>query len=170
MQFTAILNVHNGPGEGALPNAEYSAAIAALNSLNNVRTIGYVARTWCMRELSSVVDDIAAFSFWGEYDSSLALGGIFVDETPTQYSSDYAAYLGTVAQAVEDSVGLRESYTGKLTSLAQAFSHPSSRNSALSEHLAPPFTLKAFFIRDMMFGCTVGLACDCSPAVVQAQG
>lgn len=170
MQFTAIKNVHNGPGEGALPNAEYSAAIEALNSLNNVRTIGYVATAWCTRGLSSVLDDVAALSFWGEYDSSLAVSGIFVDETPVQYSSDYASYLETVAQAVEGSVGLRESYIGKLTSLAQAFSHPPSRNSDLSEHLAPPFTLKASFIREMVFGCTIGLACDCSPAVIHAQG
>ncbi|KAI4706654.1 hypothetical protein J4E89_008721 [Alternaria sp. Ai002NY15] len=61
-------------------------------------------------DLSSVLDDIAAFSFWGEYDSSLALSGVFVDETPTQYSTDYAVYLDSIAQAVQDSTGLKDDY------------------------------------------------------------
>lgn len=115
IHFTVVINVHNGPGEGALPNAEYTAAIEALNSLSNVRTIGYVATTWCTRDLSSVLDDIAAFSFWGEYDPSLALSGVFVDETPTQYSTDYAVYLDSITQAVQDSAGLKDSFIGKLS-------------------------------------------------------
>ncbi|KAF1835305.1 hypothetical protein BDW02DRAFT_588259 [Decorospora gaudefroyi] len=110
INFTAIVNIHNGPGEGALPNAEYSTAIGTLNSLTNVRTIGYVATTWCTKNLSSVLDDIFTYSFWGEYDPSLALNGIFVDETPTQYSPDFVSYLGAIAQAVQDSIGLKDSY------------------------------------------------------------
>jgi hypothetical protein len=113
VQFTAIVNIHNGPGEGALPNAEYSTAIETLNSLTNVRTIGYVATTWCTRDLTSVLDDIAAYSFWGEYDPSLAMNGIFVDETPTQYSPESVSYLDTISKAVHDSVGLMDSYIGK---------------------------------------------------------
>jgi hypothetical protein len=41
MQFTAIINIHDGPGDGALPNSEYSHAIETLSSFNNVRTVGY---------------------------------------------------------------------------------------------------------------------------------
>jgi hypothetical protein len=113
VQFTAIVNIHNGPGDGALPNTEYSTAIETLNSLSNVRTIGYVATTWCARNLSSVLDDIAAYSFWGEYDSSLAMNGIFVDETPTHYSSEYASFLDAISQAVHKSIGLMDNYIGK---------------------------------------------------------
>jgi hypothetical protein len=61
MQSTVVINVHHDPGEGALPNAEYLTAIEAPNSVSSVRTIGYVATTWCARDLSSVLDDIAAF-------------------------------------------------------------------------------------------------------------
>jgi hypothetical protein len=113
VQFTAIVNVHNGPGEGALPNAEYSTAIETLNALSNDRTIGYVATTWCTRNLSSVLDDIAAYSFWGEYDSSLAMNGMFVDETPTHYSPEHGPYLEAISQATYDSIGLMDSYIGK---------------------------------------------------------
>ncbi|KAF2820329.1 hypothetical protein CC86DRAFT_360985 [Ophiobolus disseminans] len=113
VQFTAIVNVHNGPGEGALPNPEYSHAIETLNSFNNVRTVGYVSTTWCARNLNSVLDEIAAYSFWGEYRDSLAVDGIFVDETPTQYSPESVSYLHTIAQAVHGSNGLKEGFIGR---------------------------------------------------------
>jgi hypothetical protein len=112
LHFTAIINVHNGPGDGSLPNFEYSHAIGTLNSFHNVRTIGYVATTWCTRDLSSVIDDVAAYSFWGQYDGSLAIDGIFVDETPTQYSPESISYLQAIAQAVHSSNGLKEGYIG----------------------------------------------------------
>lgn len=116
VQFTAVLNIHNGPGEGAVPSEEYAQGIGLLNSLNNVRTIGYVATTWCTRNLSSVLDDIAAYSFWGEYNSSLAVHGIFVDETPTKYAPDYVSYLQTISQAARNSPGLKDDYIGKAIS------------------------------------------------------
>jgi hypothetical protein len=115
VQFTAIVNVHSGPGEGALPNAEYSHAIETLNSFANIRTVGYVATTWCTRNLSLDLDEVAAYSFWGEYDESIAIDGILVDETPTQYTPDYASYLQTIAKAVHESDGLRDGYIGKAT-------------------------------------------------------
>ncbi|KAH3907295.1 hypothetical protein HBI56_184430 [Parastagonospora nodorum] len=110
VQFTAVINVHDGPGYGALPDPEYSHAITTLNGFSNVRTVGYVATTWCERDLSSALDDVAAYSFWGEYQDSLAIDGIFVDETPTQYSQAFDSYLQTIAQAVHASDGLKEGY------------------------------------------------------------
>jgi hypothetical protein len=115
VQFTAIVNVHNGPGDGALPTSEYSHAIQTLNSFNNVRTVGYVSTTWCARDLTSVLDEVAAYSFWGEYQDSLAIDGIFVDETPTQYSPDAVAYLQSIADAIHESDGLKEGYIGRVT-------------------------------------------------------
>lgn len=98
-----------------MPNPEYAYAIETLNSFDNVRTVGYVATTWCTRDLTSVLDDIAAYSFWGEYRDSLAMDGIFVDETPTQYSLDTITYLETIAEAIHESDGLKEGYIGRLT-------------------------------------------------------
>jgi hypothetical protein len=40
LQFTVIVNPSSGPGEW--PNSDYAAAIAQLNALSNVQTIGYV--------------------------------------------------------------------------------------------------------------------------------
>jgi len=152
IHFTVVVNVHNGPGEGALPNAEYTAAIEALNSLSNVRTIGYVATTWCTRDLSSVLDDIAAFSFWGEYDSSLALSGVFVDETPTQYSTDYAVYLDSIAQAVQDSTGLKGNYIGKLSPPSSVLKVRPSPEPAFEAPVVLQYTLP-FVLKWVSFYC-----------------
>lgn len=112
VQFTAIVNPNNGPGEAALPNEDYSQAIETLNGFDNVRTVGYVATTWCMKNLSSVLDEVAAYSGWGGHGSSLAMSGIVFDETPTQYSAEYALYLQTISQAVHESHGLKDGYVG----------------------------------------------------------
>ncbi|KAL5117248.1 hypothetical protein ACEQ8H_004807 [Pleosporales sp. CAS-2024a] len=110
VQLTAIINVSDGPGDGALPNSAYAKDITTLNGFENIRTVGYVATTWCNRDLNSVLDDGVAYSFWGEYEDSLAVDGIFVDETPTQYSPDSDSYLQAIAQAIHDSDGLKKGY------------------------------------------------------------
>lgn len=111
VQFTAIVNPHSGPGEGALPSESYTQAIQVLNSFNNVRTIGYVATTWCKKNVSSVLDEISVYAGWGKIDPSLAMDGIFLDETPTIYSSEYVSYFKTISQAVGIKTdGLTNSY------------------------------------------------------------
>jgi hypothetical protein len=119
VQFTAIVNPHNGPGEGLLPNEDYTQAIKTLNSMDNVRTIGYVATTWFRRSLNSVLDDVARYAGWGISDHSLAMSGIFFDETPTRYAPEYVSYLQTLSRVVRSHHGLKDGYIGKTFS----FSH-----------------------------------------------
>ncbi|KAF2177703.1 hypothetical protein K469DRAFT_807023 [Zopfia rhizophila CBS 207.26] len=110
VSFTAIVNPHSGPGEGSLPNENYTQAIQTLNSLENLRTIGYVATTWCTKNVSSVLDEVAVYAGWSSHDPSLAMSGIFFDETPWQHTSEYVTYLQTISQAVHGNPGLREGY------------------------------------------------------------
>ena len=63
-------------------------------------------------------------SFWGEYDALLALDGIFVDETPTQYSLEHISYLRNVSQTVQNSVGLKDNYIGKKVLFISGLSSP----------------------------------------------
>jgi hypothetical protein len=42
------------------------------------------------------------------------MDGIFVDETPTQYSPVFVSYLQSIAQAVHGSDGLKEGFIGKM--------------------------------------------------------
>lgn len=121
MQFTAIVNPHSGPGEGALPNDIYTQAIQSLNALDNVRTIGYVATTWCEKNVSSVLDEVAVYVGWGDHDSSLAMSGIFFDEIPTRHTPEYVSYLRSISDAVRShNGGLRDGYIGKSKSFISA--------------------------------------------------
>jgi hypothetical protein len=113
VHFTAIVNPYSGPGDGALPNNAYTQAIHTLNALGNVRTIGYVATTWCTKNVSSVLEEVAVYAGWGAQDPLLTMSGIFFDETPTHYNSESAAYLQTISQAVHSNRGLKDGYVGK---------------------------------------------------------
>jgi hypothetical protein len=113
VHFTAVINPNSGPGEGPLPNEDYRQAIRMLNSKDNVRTIGYVATTWCQRDLKSVLDEIARYAEWGNSDSSLAMSGIFFDETPTRYAPEYVSFLQTVSLDVRSHRGLKDGFVGK---------------------------------------------------------
>ncbi|KAF1955384.1 hypothetical protein CC80DRAFT_474843 [Byssothecium circinans] len=108
LQFTAIVNPNSGPADDALPNKDYTHAIQRLNAFGNVRVVGYVSTTWCMKNLSSVLDEIALYSGWGEFDSSLALSSIFFDETPTQFTPANLSFLRTIPKAVRASSGLKD--------------------------------------------------------------
>lgn len=72
-----------------------------------------MATTWCSKDLSTVLDEVAAYSYWGESDELLAMSGIFVDETPTEYSQQYVSYLHSITQAVQESAGLKDGFVGK---------------------------------------------------------
>ncbi|KAH9880687.1 hypothetical protein IAQ61_000981 [Plenodomus lingam] len=62
MQFTTILNTQSLRRFGALPNEECSEIIEMLNTFHNVRTIGYVSTTWCIRNISAENDDIHTYA------------------------------------------------------------------------------------------------------------
>lgn len=81
--------------------------------MENVRTIGYVATTWCSKALESVLDEIALYAGWGESDPSVAMSGILFDETPTRYSPEHISYLLTVSHAVRDQRGLKDGFVGE---------------------------------------------------------
>lgn len=120
VRFTAIVNPHSGPGS-ALPTAEYTQTLQTLHALTNVRTVGYVATTWCTKNLSSVLDEIALYAGWGSQDSSLSLSGIFFDEVASEYTPETIEYLKTVSRAVHNASGLAESYVGKHAFLIVSF-------------------------------------------------
>jgi hypothetical protein len=86
--FTVFVNPHNGPGKGVLPNENYTQAIQTLDSLENARTIGYVATTWCTKTMISVLDEIAVHTGWGDSDPPLAMSGTLFDETSTYCTTE----------------------------------------------------------------------------------
>lgn len=108
VSFTVIVNPSNGPGETTTPGTDYTNAIRKLNEASNVQTVGYVRTGYTDRAIDDVLRDIATYSRWSQLDSSLAMSGIFFDETPHDYSPQQKSYLTTINQAVKNSNGIRQ--------------------------------------------------------------
>ena len=104
--FTVILSIDHGPGNTAWPSGIYIKPIERLNSLPNVRTIGYVDTAYGSRDQMSVVKEIETYAGWE--NSSTAISGIFFDHTPAQEADNARAYLKNVSATVRHSQGFRE--------------------------------------------------------------
>lgn len=110
--FVVIINPHNGPGASSQPDVAYSREIGQLNSLPNVRLVGYVRINYCERDLAEVHEDVNKYAGWSALTSShsaetsLAVHGIFFDETPNLYTEERANYLDDVTSLVKNSSGI----------------------------------------------------------------
>ena len=103
-----MVNPGNGPGPGRLPDANYTREITKLSSHENVRLLGYVPTNYAKRSLSEVRKDIQTYAEWPKASSnpSLAVCGIFFDETPQQYDAAALVYLKDLTDVVKRSKGL----------------------------------------------------------------
>lgn len=64
LDFYVVVNPGNGPGEGALPDANYIEALARLTALRNVWVIGYVHCSYGKRPAEDVVRDVEGYARW----------------------------------------------------------------------------------------------------------
>ncbi|KAH8647894.1 spherulin 4-like cell surface protein [Xylariales sp. PMI_506] len=111
LNFTVIVNPSSGPGDTEFPNADYTEAISKLNAFDNVRTVGYVRTGYATRNITNVTSEVATYAGWSGNSSSLAMHGIFFDESPYEYSADAVAYMSTIDSFVKDSAGILGSKT-----------------------------------------------------------
>lgn len=95
--FHAIINPHNGPGEGELPDENYVEALKELAGLGNVRVIGYVHVTYGKREAEEVTRDIEKYAAWKGLDEGLRVDGVFFDEAPS--GEDMFGYVAGLTRA-----------------------------------------------------------------------
>ena len=56
VRFVAIINPNSGPGQTALPDASYVAALRRLSEIPNIGTLGYVHCSW-RRPLRRIAGD-----------------------------------------------------------------------------------------------------------------
>ncbi|KAL1986696.1 hypothetical protein VTN96DRAFT_5901 [Rasamsonia emersonii] len=108
VNFTVVINPGNGPGPNPLPDANYTREIPNLASYDNVRLLGYVATTYATRNISLVRKDIETYAAWPTQSAnrSLAVNGIFFDETPQQFDANALAYFQELTALVKQSKGL----------------------------------------------------------------
>jgi hypothetical protein len=107
INFTIVVNPKSGPGDGPGPDERYTSAVKRLNSYANVQTVGYVRTGYASRNLSDVVDEINIFSGWSDVSSELAMQGIFLDESPHQYSAESVDFMAQVGREIKSRPGLK---------------------------------------------------------------
>ncbi|TVY83392.1 Spherulin-4, partial [Lachnellula suecica] len=107
LNFTIVVNPASGPGVEPTPDGNYTREISRLNEHANVRTVGYVSTNYTDRNISLALRDVETYSAWSENStiSGLAVHGIFLDETPSQYQLASARYLDTLASAINSDTG-----------------------------------------------------------------
>jgi Spherulation-specific family 4 len=109
-----VVNPNNGPGDGLVPNDDYSEAVSQLSSYSNVQLLGYVRTGYAARNITDVIKEVSVYSGWSSNSSSLAMHGIFLDEAPHQYTAEAVDFIRKVDQVVKDSTGLRSARTVRL--------------------------------------------------------
>ncbi|CAD6448214.1 776c25ce-7d79-451c-a8d7-7b9d623eeebd-CDS [Sclerotinia trifoliorum] len=104
IRFIVVVNPHNGPGR--LLDSNYKRDICKLNQYPNVVVVGYVSTAYATRQYSSVLEDVMVYAGWRLEDDGLGVRGIFFDETPNQWTTSNASFLGNINTAVKGSSGL----------------------------------------------------------------
>ncbi|KZW00150.1 hypothetical protein EXIGLDRAFT_559873, partial [Exidia glandulosa HHB12029] len=105
LQFTLVINPNSGPGDGAFPDSNYISAVATVNALSNVKTIGYVRTTWGRRPISEYQAEVSVYAGWATYSASnIGLHGIFISEanntdSTLQYYTNCSTYAHTAFPA-----------------------------------------------------------------------
>lgn len=64
LDFWVVANPANGPGDGALPDANYVRELARLTALRNVKVVGYVHCSYGQRAAEDIVADVEAYGRW----------------------------------------------------------------------------------------------------------
>lgn len=79
-----IVNPANGPG-GSIPDEQYVANVARLNTYRNATLYGYVHVSWAKRQIEDVCADVTAWANWTACSQAdIHVDGIFVDEAPSK--------------------------------------------------------------------------------------
>lgn len=107
LHFVIVINPNSGPGEPPAPDASYSRELPLFNARANVTTVGYVRIDYCKRSVEKVLEDVAIYSGWSKNHESdgIYVEGIFLDESPNEYTADIGKYLNTVSAKIKEAPG-----------------------------------------------------------------
>lgn len=108
MHFLIVINPNSGPGEPPAPDARYSHELPLFNTKANVTTVGYVRMQYCKRSLDKVYQDVDIYGGWSkDHESSgIYVEGIFLDESPNEYSDEVGKFLNSVSEKIKSTSGI----------------------------------------------------------------
>ena len=89
-----------------VPDEQYYSAIQKLNSYSNVQTVGYVRTGYATRDIDTVIEEVKTYAGWSSNSSSIAMSGIFFDESPHEYSDSAVEYMKNISSTVKGADGL----------------------------------------------------------------
>lgn len=71
-------------------------------------TVGYVRMQYCKRSLDEVYQDVDIYGGWSkDHDSSgIYVEGIFLDESPNEYSDEVGKFLNSVSEKIKSTSGI----------------------------------------------------------------
>jgi Spherulation-specific family 4 len=113
VDFIIVINPASGPGPDSLPDTIYAREIIRLNSYANVRTIGYVPMNYGKKPIESTYADITKYCGWGNQNPSLAMQGVFLDESPQIADPHNITYVENVRNYVKSQKALSSGLLGK---------------------------------------------------------
>ncbi|KAF2639083.1 hypothetical protein P280DRAFT_471071 [Massarina eburnea CBS 473.64] len=122
LQFVAIINPNSGPGYSPWwPNTDYTAGIAKLNAVSNIRTVGYVDTAQVNvpggpYTAETIEKDIATYADRSTDTTypNIGVSGIFFDDVTNVYSADSEAVLEEIANYTKAASGIANSKTVSL--------------------------------------------------------
>ena len=97
---------------GSLPDQYYLDEVPKLRSYSNIRTLGYVATDYAEKDIEAVLAEIDTYAKWPKVSNitKMRVDGIFLDETPSTYSTEEYAYLKRAAQAVRNGTTFKDHF------------------------------------------------------------
>lgn len=107
VDFVVIINPSSGPGNTTTPSDEYTQQVVQLNGVKSVKTVGYVRTNYTNRPINDVLADVRTYAGWSSANANLSMHGIFLDESPHQYTDSAASYMRTVTSAIKSSTGIQ---------------------------------------------------------------
>ncbi|KAG5913638.1 hypothetical protein E4U42_000958 [Claviceps africana] len=104
LPFLTVVNPSNGPGRTGRPgdgDANYVTGVSRLNTLRNVKTIGYVRTNYSAAPMAELKANMSIWKSWSTYPSAnISMHGIFLDE-----SAANAAYMAEAAAFARKTFG-----------------------------------------------------------------
>jgi hypothetical protein len=106
VDFTLIVNPDDGPGKSSLPPDVWVKSVERLKSFRNVQLLGYVKIGYAKRSMGAVTDQIKKYASWTSKKRSIAVDGIFLDESPYIWNETNGKYLSDVHRTIKETTGL----------------------------------------------------------------
>ncbi|TAQ84710.1 hypothetical protein B7494_g6980 [Chlorociboria aeruginascens] len=106
LKHLVVIDPANGPGLAPTPDANYEAAITALNTHPNAIPLCYVRTNYALQPYDTVITDITTCANWKNAAGyNLTMAGIFFDEAVYNYNDTTIPYMTNITNYARTTLG-----------------------------------------------------------------